>query len=310
MPRAAIHHPVLLSEVVEHLITDRDGIYLDATFGRGGHSKALLQQLGSKARLYALDQDPEAIAFAEEQFAQEQRFKIFAGNFAEVSQLLATENLANKLSGILLDLGVSSPQLDQAERGFSFRLDGPLDMRMNTQQGRTLAEALKQLKESELALILKEYGEERYARRIAHAICMERENTLLTSSVQLAEIIKKAHPAWERDQHPATRSFQALRIWLNGELKALTKALPQCVELLHSKGRLAVISFHSLEDRLVKRFLQQEEQGDLLLKKLPLKQADLKPRLRRLGSAIRPGTQEIKQNARSRSAILRIMEKV
>ena len=312
MPYVFGHQPVLLSEVIDGLVTDPTGIYIDGTFGRGGHSRALLEKLNNTGKLFALDKDPEAQQEATTiiQAGQYKNFYFIKNDFRHIKNITEENNIAGKITGILLDIGVSSPQLDNAERGFSFQKDGPLDMRMDTTQGLSVAELLTTIKEEKLADILKTYGEERYAKRIAHAVITAQHETPITRTVQLAEIIKKAHPAWERDKHPATRAFQALRIFVNQELDALKKALPYCLDSLKKGGRLAVISFHSLEDRIVKQFIQHEIHGDVVLRQLPIPDRDIKRSLRIVGRAIRPSLAEVNQNPRARSAVLRIVEKL
>jgi 16S rRNA (cytosine1402-N4)-methyltransferase len=308
MPQTNYHLSVLLSEVVEGLITDQSGIYIDGTFGRGGHSRAILDKLNKNGRLYAFDKDPAAIQFAAQ--VTDPRFRIIQGSFTEIVKIAKKENIEGKINGILLDLGVSSPQLDDAQRGFSFLRYGPLDMRMDPERGLSVAEWLNKVKEESLTEIIKTYGEERFAKRIARSIIKSRDEKPLTTTTALAEIIKKAHPAWERDKHPATRTFQALRIFINEELTELQAVLPHCLQVLRIGGRLAVISFHSLEDRIVKRFIQQEVEGDPILKELPIRRQETISRLRSIGRATRPSAVELKQNPRARSAVLRIVEKI
>lgn len=308
MPPIFMHQPVLLSAVMEGLNIHPNGIYIDGTFGRGGHSKAILERLDKDGRLLAIDKDSDAIEAAKKM--NDPRFKIFQGSFANIKNLTEKEDILGNVDGILLDLGVSSPQFDDATRGFSFRLEGPLDMRMNKNQGVPLSKWLNTVTEEVLRETIKTYGEERFAKRIARSIIEERDKKEITTTTELAEIVAKAHPAWEWGKHPATRTFQALRIFINNELEDLTIALSQCLDLLKPGGRLLVISFHSLEDRLVKRFIQQEVHGDENTRKLPLREAELNIRLRNIGRAIRPDAFEIKQNPRARSAVLRIVEKI
>jgi 16S rRNA (cytosine1402-N4)-methyltransferase len=303
------HLPVLLNEVVENLVIKPDGVYVDATFGRGGHSQAMLNQLGPAGRLIAFDKDPEAIAHARKQFASDNRFTIHHGSFAELQACITHENYFGKVDGILFDLGVSSPQLDDAERGFSFMRDGKLDMRMNLSHGMDAAEWIATIEEEALANVLWEYGEERFSRRIARAIVQTRTETPITTTKQLADIVSAAIPRWEKHKHPATRSFLAIRIAVNQELDDLKEGLAQGLEVLKVGGRLLVISFHSIEDRLVKRFIQHHEQGEQFPAGLPIKQALYPARLKRLGRAIKPSSDEIAYNPRARSAVLRIAEK-
>jgi 16S rRNA (cytosine1402-N4)-methyltransferase len=301
------HQPVLLNEVIEYLAIKDDGIYIDGTFGRGGHSQAILQRLKT-GQLLAFDKDPAAIKAAQSQgFTKDLRFAIYHASFAQLQAQVAQAGLVGKVNGILLDLGVSSPQLDDAERGFSFLRDGPLDMRMNPQMGISAAQWLDQVKEAELSAVLKDYGEERYARRIARAIIEARP---LTTTGQLAEVISKAHPNWERHKHPATRSFQAIRIYINQELADLRHCLEQCLDVLKIGGRLLAISFHSLEDRIVKDFMQLHIRGGDWPKDLPLTQAQLNIRIKRIAKAVRATDKEVNNNPRARSATLRIMEKL
>lgn len=303
------HQPVLLDEVINNLAIKADGVYVDATFGRGGHAQAILGHLGPTGRLLAMDKDPEAIAYAYQLFSADQRFSIYHGSFAALKTFLTQENVYGKVDGILLDLGVSSPQLDNPDRGFSFQQSGKLDMRMDSSSGIDAATWIETIGEEELANVLYQYGEERFSRRIARAIVTARKQTPITTTQQLADIVAAAHPAWEKGKNPATRSFQAIRIAINQELVDLQQGLEQALEALKSSGRLLVISFHSLEDRIVKHFIQHHERGDILPARLPVKHADFKPKLKRLGRAIQPSTQEVGMNPRARSAVLRIAEK-
>lgn len=304
------HQPVLLAEVIANLAIKPDGIYVDATFGRGGHTQAILNQLGPNGRLFAMDKDPAAIAYANQRFATDKRFTIQHGSFANVENFLVKENVFGKVDGILLDLGVSSPQLDDPERGFSFMREGKLDMRMDSSHGIDAATWLATVPQDELAKVLWEYGEERFSRRIARAIVSARLQTPITTTTQLAEIVAAANPAWEKGKNPATRSFQAIRIAINHELEDLENGLKQTLDSLKVEGRLLVISFHSLEDRLVKHFIQGHERGEQFPAGLPIKHENINPRMRRLGRAIKPSAQEIAQNPRARSAVLRIGEKL
>jgi len=307
MPYVFDHRPVLLSEVLTGLAIDPSGIYIDGTFGRGGHSRAILEKLNEHGKLFAIDQDPEAEKEAHK--IKNKNFYFIRDSFKNIKIIADKNNITHNINGILLDLGVSSPQLDDAKRGFSFQKDGPLDMRMDPDKGQSVAEFLETARQEKLADILKTYGEERYAKRIARAIVEAQKENPITRTLQLAEIVKKAHPAWERDKHPATRVFQALRIFINQELDVLHAVLPQCLEILKNNGRLAVVSFHSLEDRIVKQFIQEEIHGDVILRQLPIKDRELKKSLRSIGRAIKPTEVEVKENPRSRSAILRIVEK-
>jgi 16S rRNA (cytosine1402-N4)-methyltransferase len=304
------HTPVLLDEVITHLITDPNGIYVDATFGRGGHSQAILDKLSATGRLLAIDKDPDAVTHARQAFAADKRFTIEHSSFANLKKFLERMECFGHVSGILFDLGVSSPQLDEAERGFSFMREGKLDMRMNTTAGMDAAQWLQNIGEEDLANVLFRYGEERYARRIARSIKQVQAENPITNTKQLAEIVSAAIPRWEKGKHPATRSFLAIRIAVNHELEDLEQGLAQSLEALTVGGRLAVISFHSIEDRIVKHFIQQQERGNDFPPGLPVKQDMCHPRIKRLGKAIKPGSKEVAFNSRARSAILRIAEKL
>lgn len=300
------HISVLLHETVDAVLADRNtGIYVDATFGRGGHTRLLLAKLDAQARVYAFDKDPQALAVAAELTEQDSRFQIIHASFADMQQALNDLGIT-QVDGLMADLGVSSPQLDQAERGFSFMKDGPLDMRMDNSQGPTAAEWLVDIEEEALANVIFQYGEERYSRRIAKAI---KQAGYIETTAQLAEIVKVAHPKWEKNKHAATRTFQAIRIAINKELEDIENFLPQAVEVLKPEGRLAVISFHSLEDRLIKQFIQKESSlpedsgwG------LPQQQQDTR-RLKKI-SRVRASDEEVKANPRSRSAWLRVAERL
>lgn len=300
------HISVLLHETVDALLADRNtGIYVDGTFGRGGHTRLLLSKLDENARVYAFDKDPQALQTAAVLEQEDSRFKIIHASFADLKQELETLGI-DQVDGVMADLGVSSPQLDQAERGFSFMKDGPLDMRMDNSQGPTAAEWLVDIEEEALANIIFQYGEERYSRRIAKAI---KQAGYIETTAQLAEIVKVAHPKWEKNKHAATRTFQAIRIAINKELEDIENFLPQAVEVLKPEGRLAVISFHSLEDRLIKQFIQKESSlpedsgwG------LPQQQQDTR-RLKKI-SRVRASDEEVKANPRSRSAWLRVAERL
>lgn len=305
--KVLFHSPVLLKEVLTALQIQADGIYVDCTFGRGGHSRAILSQLNGKGRLLALDQDPEAVQVG--QTLVDERFQIVHSSFTELSKQVIANEWQGKVNGILFDLGVSSPQLDDAKRGFSFLREGPLDMRMNPEQGEQLVTWLAKAKVEDIAYILKEYGEERFAKRIAQAIVSARQHTTLQTTTQLAKIIAEAHPAWETHKHPATRSFQAFRIFINRELEQLQQTLPQTVEILRPKGRLVVISFHSLEDRIVKRFMKREARGDNFPANVPVTVDKIQPRLRIVGKAQFATVEEVSGNPRARSAVLRVAER-
>jgi len=304
------HKPVLLNEAITALNIEASGIYIDGTFGRGGHSQYILQQLGDKGRLIAFDKDPQAIAVAQEKFANDSRFSIHHGSFSELEDYLKQHDLCGKINGILLDLGVSSPQLDDPQRGFSFQKSGPLDMRMNDQQGQSAEQWINKAKEADIATVLYEYGEERYSRRIAKAIVLARQNEPLTDTQQLADIVKQAHPRWEKKKHPATRSFQGIRIFINNELTDLDDCLTQSYHCLAKNGHLAVISFHSLEDRKVKRFFKQMVEGEQLPPDLPIMDVTVKRKMKLFGKRIKAGQQELTDNPRSRSAVLRVASKL
>jgi len=309
MTRAPGHQPVLLQEAVEGLSLRDDGWYVDATYGRGGHSAAVLARLGAQGRLLALDKDPQAVAHGASRFAGDARFVIQHAGFEDVAAVAAPWLAGHALAGVLLDLGVSSPQLEVAERGFSFAHDGPLDMRMNTAAGQTAAEWLATASQRELADALFRYGEEPRARQIAAAIVRSRDDTTLATTKQLADLIA-AHAGRQSGRiHPATRAFQAIRIAVNDELGALERALAQCLDLLAAGGRLVVISFHSLEDRIVKRFMAREARGDEAYAGLPNIPPHARPRLKLIGKLVRPTAEEVERNPRSRSARLRIAER-
>ncbi len=303
------HQSVLLDEALESLNIRPSGIYIDATFGRGGHSRAILQQLGEKGRLIAFDQDPEAIAFAEQQFASEPRLTIEHCNFNQVADVIEQYGLKEKIDGVLMDLGVSSPQLDDAERGFSFLRSGPLDMRMDTSQGETARQWLARVKPADLINVLKRYGEEKFAKRIATAIVETRAEREITETGDLAEIISNAIPVKEKHKHPATRSFQAIRIYINQELRAVEQGLQGAVSVLAKGGRLSVISFHSLEDRIVKRFMRDISNRPKLPAGLPVMEADIEVPYRLASKPVVAGEQELKVNPRARSARLRVLER-
>jgi 16S rRNA (cytosine1402-N4)-methyltransferase len=310
MTTTQTHIPVLLNEALHGLAIKPDGFYIDGTFGRGGHSHAILQQLGPEGRLMVLDKDPTAIKTAHELFGLDPRVSIFHSPFGEMTLIAERQAWVGNVDGILLDLGVSSPQLDEAERGFSFGKDGPLDMRMNTQHGETAAEWLAEISQTDLARVLKEYGEERFSGRIARVICEKRLIEPITTTKQLADIIAIAAPRRpDQNIHPATRSFQAIRIVVNQELQELPAALKSSLSLLKPGGRLAVISFHSLEDRIVKHFIRESEQGPEMPRGLPIRGDFYQPQLKAVGGAIRPSNEEVAMNPRSRSSTLRIAER-
>lgn len=303
------HSAVLLSEAVESLVVDPDGYYIDGTYGRGGHSTAILEKLSARGKLLAIDKDPEAIADGRSRFDGELRVAFRHASFAAIKEAAAAFGDVGA-AGILLDLGVSSPQLDRAERGFSFLRDGPLDMRMDSSCGVSAAEWLNMAAEADIAAVLKNYGDERYARRIAAAIVRERSIASIESTARLAKIVATAHPSWERGRHPATKSFQAIRIHINNEMQDLDRFLSEVIDALEIGGRLVVISFHSLEDRRVKRFIRDEQRGLVLPKNIPLMEVDRGVRLIKVGRAIKPSDGEIERNARARSAVMRVAERV
>jgi len=303
------HDTVLLKEAVDALITDTAGVYIDGTFGRGGHSREILARLSDQGRLIGIDKDPQAIAAGVQLTRQDNRFTLVQGSFAEAARIVKQQSL-DTVNGILLDLGVSSPQLDQSERGFSFMRDGPLDMRMNPQAGQSAAQWLAEASAAEIARVLKEYGEERYAKRLAQAVVTERAVAPIETTLRLAKVIADAHPAWERGKNPATKSFQAIRIFINNELGDLELLLEQLLGVLPVGGRLVVISFHSLEDRMVKRFIKKHVRGDELPASVPVTVDQLNRRLKEIGKAVRASAAEIDGNIRSRSAIMRVAEKI
>ncbi|BBJ24034.1 ribosomal RNA small subunit methyltransferase H [Candidatus Nitrotoga sp. AM1P] len=303
-----LHETVLLHEAIEALQIKPDGVYVDGTFGRGGHSQLILQKLDAAGRLIALDKDPAAVAAA--QAITDPRFVIVHSGFAHLTKLL-NKLTVEKMDGVLLDLGVSSPQLDDEQRGFSFRFDAPLDMRMDTSSGQTAAEWLATVNESLLGEVIRDYGEERFATQIARALVAARQEKTISTTRQLSEIVAQAVRTREPGKNPATRTFQAIRIYLNQELEEITQVLPQCVECLKPGGRIVVISFHSLEDRMVKHFLRNMAQGDKLPRNLPIRAADIpKGRLRLIGKAIHATSQEVATNPRARSAVMRVAERV
>lgn len=305
-----LHRPVLMQEVLRELAIRPSGTYIDGTLGRGGHALAILQQLNASGRLIAIDKDPEALANTRSLFQQDPRVVLLQGSFAGLAAIAKAQNVFGEVQGILLDLGVSSPQLDDPKRGFSFLQDGPLDMRMDNTQGDTAAEWLARAKENEITTVLRDFGEERFAKRIAHAIVTERQIKPITTTAHLAEVVSKANPAWEKHKHPATRSFQAIRIFINKELDDLEVGLEQAIEVLAVGGRLGVLSFHSLEDRLVKRFIRSHSQDQKYPVNLPVVAKEMRPRLRAVGRGVKPTADEVAANPRSRSAVFRVAEKL
>lgn len=306
---ASAHISVLLAEAVTALCVKPDGVYLDATFGRGGHSRAILERLGPSGRLIALDRDPEAIAAGKALTDKDARFTLAHRPFSELSGALDAVQVGT-VDGVLFDLGVSSPQLDAPGRGFSFRYDAPLDMRMDTTQGETAAEWLARAEPKAITEVLKHYGDERFAFQISKKIVALRAERPLATTTELAALIRETVRTREPGQDPATRSFQAIRIHVNEELREIALALPQALDRLSPGGRLAVIAFHSLEDRIVKQFLRDAAQPDDLPKHLPLRADELpEPRIRIIGKPLRPSEAEIAANPRARSAVLRVAEK-
>jgi len=307
------HETVLLNEAVEALNIKKDGVYIDATFGRGGHSAEIIKQLGPEGRLLLVDKDPLAIAYAKGAYKNDERVVVWQGSFRNVSLALSEVGL-KKADGLLLDLGVSSPQLDDASRGFSFMRDGELDMRMNPDVGESASEWLGRAAEEVIANVIYDYGDERFSRRIAHAIVEKRAETPISTTLQLADIITAAIPRKaqrkEPGKHPATRSFQAIRIFINRELDDLHECLNSSLEFMAAKGRLVVISFHSLEDRIVKRFLKSHSRAPSIPRGLPVMDDQLfVPDYRLIGKPVRPSKGEVAVNVRSRSAIMRIAER-
>ncbi len=304
------HTTVLLDEAVNGLNIREDGIYIDGTFGRGGHSRLILSQLGPKGQLLAIDRDPQAIAAAAE--IDDPRFSIVHGPFSALAEYVEARGLTGRIDGVLLDLGVSSPQLDDAERGFSFMRDGPLDMRMDPSRGQSAAEWLMSAEEADIAFVIKTYGEERFGKRIARAIVERNREQPMTRTKELAAVISAAMPVKDKFKHPATRTFQAIRIWINSELEEIDTALKGATAVLAPGGRLSIISFHSLEDRLVKRFMRDQSRGPQVPAGIPMTESQLKAlggrELKTLGKLI-PGEAEVRENPRARSSVLRIAER-
>jgi 16S rRNA (cytosine1402-N4)-methyltransferase len=300
----------MLDAVLNALQLQSDGIYLDATFGRGGHAQAILRVLGPEGRLLAIDRDPEAIRYARQKLADEPRFKIQHGGFDMLAQFCTEQGVTGQVAGVLMDLGLSSPQIDDADRGFSFQAEGPLDMRMDNSGGITAAQWLASADEKDIADVIWRYGEERYSRRIAKAIVQQRQVQAIETTKQLAELIAAASPTRDRHKHPATRCFQAIRIFINHELEVLERTLGQAVEVLAQGGRLVVISFHSLEDRIVKRFMRDQARGRELPRGLPVVESATGQTLKLIGKAQRPAASEVIENPRARSAVLRVAERL
>ncbi len=305
-----LHETVLLQEAVDALVTDTQGIYIDGTFGRGGHTRRLLSLLQAEAQVLGFDKDPQAIAAGRQLSSEDTRFRYVHDSFAVLQQEIEARGWVGKVTGILLDLGVSSPQLDDPARGFSFMNDGPLDMRMNNAAGQSAADWLKSASVEEITTVLKEYGEEKFARRIALAIVNQRDRVALTRTSELAALIESAVPVRDKYKHPATRAFQGIRIFINRELDDLTDVLQQAVNVLAPGGRLVVISFHSLEDRIVKQFIQRKEKGEPLPRHLPVRHQDVKRELRSVLKQVRASDAEVERNPRARSAIMRVAERL
>ena len=307
MREELVHTTVLLDEAVEALAIKPDGVYVDGTFGRGGHSAKILQQLGANGRLIALDKDPAAVTVGQQW--RDMRFQIVHSGFMNLDSVLGELGVA-KVDGILLDLGVSSPQLDEAARGFSFRFDAPLDMRMDVSSGPTAAQWLATVDESFLAEVIRDYGEERFAKQIARAVVVARAIEPIHTTGQLVELVGQTVRTREAGQNPATRTFQAIRIYLNQELEELARILPKCVTHLKAGGRLVVISFHSLEDRIVKHFMRDMAEGDKLPRNVPIRASEVpQGEMNLIGKAVRAGEVELKANPRARSAVMRVAER-
>ncbi|MEI5639606.1 MULTISPECIES: 16S rRNA (cytosine(1402)-N(4))-methyltransferase RsmH [unclassified Pseudoalteromonas] len=304
------HISVLMAETLDALAIKPEGTYIDGTFGRGGHSGEILKRL-TTGRLQAIDQDPQAIQAAQK-FADDERFSIARSRFSNIKAVAEEAGILGQVDGILLDIGVSSPQLDDADRGFSFMKDGPLDMRMDPDSGRSAAQWLAEAELEEMVFVIKKYGEEKFATRIARKIIEVREHTDITTTAQLAALIDDAVPVKDKHKHPATRTFQAIRIYINSELEEIQTALQASLEVLKPGGRLVVISFHSLEDRIVKQFIKKQSKGEAIPRGLPLTDEQLKKNLtlKAVGKAIKPSSEEIAQNPRARSSVLRVAEKL
>lgn len=304
------HTSVLLNESLDGLSIKPQGVYIDGTFGRGGHTKEVLSRLDKNGQVIAIDKDKEAVDYGEKKFGADKRFCIYHRPFSDIVTIAQEEGVSGKVDGILLDLGVSSPQLDEDARGFSFLREGPLDMRMDNTKGQSAMEWVNRASQEEIADVLKHYGEERFSKRIANAIISTRQETPITTTKQFSDIVSKANPSWEKHKHPATRAFQAVRIFINRELDELDKVLHDSLEVLNVGGRLVVISFHSLEDRIVKRFMNRQAKGEDMPRKLPIKQADIKLKMRIIAKGVKPSLEEVNRNPRARSAVLRVGEKL
>ena len=300
----------MLNEAVAALKIKDNGTYIDGTYGRGGHSAKILEQLGEAGSLWVIDKDPEAIQVAESVQRSDSRLGIYQGSFADITALAEQHNLKGRIDGVLLDLGVSSPQIDDPQRGFSFMQDGPLDMRMNPEVGESAADWLNRADEDEISQVLKKYGEEKFGKRIAHAIVARRQEQKITSTAELVTIIEQALPVKDKYKHPATRAFQGIRIFINRELDDLRDCLNDVLEVLAVGGRLVVISFHSLEDRMVKRFMRDASRGDNYPAGLAIPESELNKRMNIVGKAQKSGNDELAINPRARSAVLRVAEKI
>lgn len=311
MMNKPLHKPVLLDEALDGLIQNVDGTYIDGTFGRGGHSGEILQALSAKGRLLSIDKDMDAINSSQAiTLLEDERFEMAHGSFADMDQMVSARGWTGSVDGILLDLGVSSPQLDVAERGFSFMRDGPLDMRMDTSQGESASQWLARVEESELLKVIRDYGEEKYARKIASLIVEQCKEGPIETTGELAKLIENLVTRREPGKHPATRTFQAIRIKVNKELDDLEQVLATSASILKTGGRLSVISFHSLEDRIVKRFMREKSRGPVVPRHLPLPPDAEKPAFKCIGKAIKASAEEVAGNVRSRSAVLRVAEKL
>lgn len=303
------HETVLKQEAVDALVLNPHGTFVDCTYGRGGHTQLILERISADGKVMAIDKDMAAIEDAEQRFSDEPRLSVAHGSFRYIAEMLAERELG-PVDGVLIDLGVSSPQLDEADRGFSFSHDGPLDMRMDQTRGQTAAEWLNHAKPSDIAYVIRRFGEEKFARRIAGRIADAREESPLVTTGDLVRIVEAAVPTREQKKHPATRTFQAIRIFINDELQDLEAALEAVMPTLALGGRLVVISFHSLEDRIVKRFMRDQARGEQLPSRLPVRDADIKRFLKLIGKPVKPSDAEVATNRRSRSSIMRIAEKI
>jgi len=305
-----LHRSVLLDQAVDLLVVQPGGRFVDGTFGRGGHSRLILQHLEGGGRLVGIDKDPDAVRFGEALAAEDGRFVVYHGSFADMDDAASAQGWEpGSVTGVLLDLGVSSPQLDDPQRGFSFMSDGPLDMRMDSSHGPSAAEWLNTAAEQEIADVIFRFGEERFSRRIARSVVQKRVEEPLVTTRQFAELVRQAVPRKEKHKHPATRSFQAVRIFINRELEDLEVGLKKAVQLLAPGGRLVVISFHSLEDRIVKRFMRDLSRGPQLPRGLPVRAEEVEPPYRLIGKALKASEPEVQENVRARSAVMRVLER-